>query len=267
MAIKFEERGLSSDWPGKVFCKQEASGETVRLHYHSSLEINILHDLRGTVNLGEYSFNLSGKQSIIIPPGEIHSYAIEPSPGGYVFVCQLSAPLLAPLVREDTLPDLYPPSSCSSKPLPEIQELIMEKQRFLTPVETARLLFTLLDTVSPQSSRRVLPPSSGGQLVGLKRVIDFVEWHYGERITLSQAAEIAGRSRSAFAEQFTLLTGTTFHRFLLQVRLEYSCIHLSRGQTVTEVAHSCGFTDASHFIKCFKACYRQTPLAFQKSIS
>jgi len=103
-------------------------------------------------------------------------------------------------------------------------------------------------------------------LGGLKQVIDYVEHHYGERITLSEAADIAGRSRSAFAEHFAALTGTTFHRFLLQVRLEYSCIHLSRGQTVTEVAHNCGFTDTSHFIRCFKACYRQTPLAFQKAV-
>ena len=41
MAFVFEERDITSSFPGKISRKDESRGESVRLHYDSSLELNL----------------------------------------------------------------------------------------------------------------------------------------------------------------------------------------------------------------------------------
>lgn len=271
MHMKFEETGLSKTYPGKIFRKDENKGEAVRLHYHSSLEINSLHGVSGTVRIGEYSFDLRNKASIVIPPGVLHSYHIDPSPGGSVDVYQISLPHMKHILNDSVLSAFFPRISCSSQALTEIERLFPEDGHKIDLLRTGRLLFTLLDSLEKEGSSEQIPKDNvyekvyGNQV--LKRVIDHVENHYAEKISLEETASLAGYSRSAFASMFLARTGSTFHRFLQQVRLDYSCIHLCAGESVTAAAHLCGFSDASHYIRVFKAQYGKTPLQYQKQMT
>ena len=95
MSFVFEERDVSPRFPGKISRKDESRGESVRLHYHSSLELNLFHRVEGTVTIGSSTFRLDPKETLVIPPGLLHSYRLEGSRGGRVDVFHLKLPALS----------------------------------------------------------------------------------------------------------------------------------------------------------------------------
>jgi AraC-like DNA-binding protein len=93
----------------------------------------------------------------------------------------------------------------------------------------------------------------------LREVVDYTEAHHHEAISLMQIAQVAGLSRSNFSRQFRERTGSTYHRFLVEVRVERAKQALLSGADVTAAAHEAGFSDASHLIRTFRSKTGMTP--------
>ncbi len=82
------------------------------------------------------------------------------------------------------------------------------------------------------------------------------------------AADQAGISRRYLVSLFTL-SGTTFNSELIRVRLERSAQMFRdprfRSLSVMDIALRCGFSDASHFSKRFRARYGWSPASFRQT--
>ena len=99
----------------------------------------------------------------------------------------------------------------------------------------------------------------------LKRVIDFMESHGEEPITLADLARIAGLSRMHFAAQFRKATGLRPHEYLLSRRVEKAKIMLQTSALpVVEVALTVGFNSQSHFTGVFKRFTGLPPLRWRE---
>ena len=94
----------------------------------------------------------------------------------------------------------------------------------------------------------------------LRRVIDYIDQHIGNQITLSQLAGAASMSPRYFCRFFYQMTHHTPIEYLNLQRIEYACYALSTtDEPVTEVAMNCGFNDLSYFIRIFKRYKGITP--------
>ncbi len=91
------------------------------------------------------------------------------------------------------------------------------------------------------------------QLKRFDRVFRYVEENYSQKITLTEAADMANMSRSHFCRSFKELTGKTFIEYVNFIRLNRAELFLSNSNmSVTEIAMCVGFNDINYFSRLFK---------------
>ena len=130
-------------------------------------------------------------------------------------------------------------------------------------------IITRLITVYVDSlSRRTERPSRGLQQWRLQRVLDYVDAHLADAITLADMAEVAGLTRMHFARQFRIATGIRPHEFLLRRRIHIAqnLLRSSRA-ALAEIALSVGFQAQPHFTTIFKRIVGETPHRWRIAIS
>jgi AraC-like DNA-binding protein len=99
----------------------------------------------------------------------------------------------------------------------------------------------------------------------LKGVFDHLSKHFSERITMRDAAVLAGMSSPQFARLFKRVAGTTFVTYLTHLRLSHGQQLLQEtDRTIAEIAASAGFADQSYFDKRFKKSFGNSPREFRE---
>lgn len=94
----------------------------------------------------------------------------------------------------------------------------------------------------------------------LKRVVDYIDNHLADKISLLDLAAVAGLSRMHFASQFRVATGLRPHEFLLRRRIRRAEELLQNGtMTIVEIALNVGFQTQAHFTTVFKRFVGHTP--------
>lgn len=89
--------------------------------------------------------------------------------------------------------------------------------------------------------------------------------HYAEDITLEDASSVAKMRDTYFSKKFRDVTGFGFKEYLTNIRIQHSAEMLTSGNlTVTQVALSCGFSDANYFGDIFKKKTGFSPRDFRR---
>ena len=98
----------------------------------------------------------------------------------------------------------------------------------------------------------------------MDRVLEYIEKHYREKLTLS---DIAGRfyvSESTISQTFRKKMGVSFYRWVTQRRLIAAKTLIEEGVLMEEVAEKIGFADYSTFYRAFKQEYGISPRQYRK---
>ena len=95
----------------------------------------------------------------------------------------------------------------------------------------------------------------------VKRVLRQLREQLGaaDELSLETLARTAGLSPSRFMHVFTESVGVPLRPYVLWLRLQRACGELMRGASVTEAAHSAGFSDAAHMTRTFRRMLGTTP--------
>jgi AraC family transcriptional regulator len=125
-----------------------------------------------------------------------------------------------------------------------------------------------------QVMRRFAPfcePSSPPRGMGgerLRRVLDYVEAHLGEEMTLAELADVACFSTYYFSRCFKQAVGMGLHQYVARRRVERAK-DLMRGTAhpLATIAHAVGFTDQSHFTSTFRRETGITPGKFRLALA
>jgi AraC family transcriptional regulator len=108
-------------------------------------------------------------------------------------------------------------------------------------------------------------PSPRGKLNAfqLRSVIDFIDAHLGEDVSLIALARQAHVSPFHFARLFRRTVGIPPHQFVLRLRTQRA-IGLMKSKTLSlaHIAAECGFHDQPHFTRVFRAVTGTTPAAY-----
>lgn len=133
------------------------------------------------------------------------------------------------------------------------------------------LLGTALASAAVAPRAAELPASSRRHRGGLapfqaRRLVEHIDAHLAERITLYQLARMAGLSTGHFSRAFKQTFGVPTHAYLIRRRVERAqSVMLSTQLPLSEVALACGLSDQAHFTRMFRRIVGETPNAWRRA--
>jgi len=110
-------------------------------------------------------------------------------------------------------------------------------------------------------ARGGLPPRA------LQRVLDYIEAHLEESISIQALSEIAGLSKFHFARTFKHSKDMTPHEYMVQCRVRRTQRLLTEtDMPLSEIALASGFSDQSHCARRFRQQTGITPSQYRRSM-
>ena len=104
----------------------------------------------------------------------------------------------------------------------------------------------------------------------LHRVLEFIEEHLNDDVSLSELSEAAGNlSRYHFARLFKQSTGYSPYQYFTRQRIRraQSMLRNKKLLSLGEIAFECGFRDQSTFSRVFRQVIGSTPKAYRDRVS
>ena len=118
-----------------------------------------------------------------------------------------------------------------------------------------------------QYSEKNTPSDTRASSDKLKQVLDYIELHYAEPISVSELAKLCYFSDYHFMRFFKKHMDMTCVEYINNLRLEKSVELFEQGNSsILEVSLSAGFHNLSYFHRAFKKKYHMTPLSFIKEL-
>ena len=109
------------------------------------------------------------------------------------------------------------------------------------------------------------PPTGDSALI--HRILEYMNAHYTEDITVKELAEMASMSEKNFIRYFHFNAGISPKRYLIEQRMKYATELLTDTEnSITEIAQLVGYSDPYCFSKAFRKYYGESPSACRKSL-
>lgn len=256
----------------RMWCLDAQLSEPSPWHGHDIYEFVAVRRTGGVLSTREGSLPLQTGDTLLVPPGCEHRFSLDADTGESIrvrLVCFTLADAKA----------FLSPQLVGRLPLAGGR---LTRARHDDPEALLSLAATIregLDDAAALSEwaslglmlachieRSAQPPAGtyGGRLLAL---IDWLDEHLEEAVTLEAAANRFGMSRSLLAREFRRHTGQSFVGYCNRRRLERAAGLMASGDTsVAEAAFAAGFANLSHFHRKFKSVYGMTPAAFRRKI-
>ncbi|MBQ3084926.1 MAG: helix-turn-helix transcriptional regulator [Clostridia bacterium] len=217
------------------------------LHLHKSYELVFVEKGTMTVHIAGTDYTVQAGEMAIIFPGQLHAYS---SPEHNI--CRLC------IFSPDYLPDLKAEHHPVFSIEPDTPDRLYKCRENRFAVKS--ILYGIAARYvqgAPFSA-----DAENGDLIC--RVVQYVEEHFAEEITLGKMAEELGYSYRYLSGVVNRCFHTTFPRVVNRFRIDYACRLLKKGGcTATEIAALCGFETQRNFNRCFKEITGKTPKEYK----
>jgi AraC family transcriptional regulator len=102
----------------------------------------------------------------------------------------------------------------------------------------------------------------------LRRVLEFMQHHYAEDLSIEQLSKEGGISRFHFIRLFKESFGVTPHQHLVRLRMGAAAKMLGNTDlSVQAIALKCGYLSTGHFSANFQKHFGQTPFIYRAKLS
>jgi transcriptional regulator GlxA family with amidase domain len=99
----------------------------------------------------------------------------------------------------------------------------------------------------------------------VETAVEIMERHVMSPYPISELAKKVGCSERELCRLFRRHGDTTPTEAWRDIRIEHGhWLLLNSDRSVTQIAYECGFADAAHFSRWFKACYKEPPDTFRR---
>ena len=114
------------------------------------------------------------------------------------------------------------------------------------------------------------PPPGESRPIYIERVnavIDYIETHLADDLSLATLAEVAHFSPYHFHRVFSTIVGETLSRFISRLRIERAATLLIQHpeRAITDIAVDCGLTNPSSFARAFKDSFGMSATEWRES--
>ena len=93
----------------------------------------------------------------------------------------------------------------------------------------------------------------------LNEVMNYIELHLNEKISLEETAKHFYVSVSTITQLFRQKMGTSFYRCVTQRRLIAAKVRIGNGESLEDVSRAVGFSDYSSFYRLYKKRFGASP--------
>ncbi len=99
----------------------------------------------------------------------------------------------------------------------------------------------------------------------LQIVIQFIEVHFNEPISLATLAELVNLRKEYLCTKFKQSMGQTISHFIQSIRIAHARIYLNQfpEKTIHEIALMCGFESSSYFCRVFRQFEKTSPQQYR----
>ncbi len=282
---------LQSYDPRQVMCrsdyeiahKRDTYLKDVELHHHDFYEVYFLVSGDVTYTIESRIYRVMPGDMLIISPRELHQVYIQPDMAPYErFVLWIDPKLLDGLSTEGT--DLTRCFNASVKNFSNLLHLQPEQRTAVCTLmediqaetESAGYgadlmrnslltrLMVLVNRIALQESIQQEDITYSSRVVA--DVINYVNLHYGEPLSLDGLAERFFVSKYHLSHEFNRHIGTSVYRYIQKKRLQIARQLLAQGQKPNKVSAECGFGDYTGFYRAFKAEYGIAPREYAVSV-
>jgi AraC-like DNA-binding protein/mannose-6-phosphate isomerase-like protein (cupin superfamily) len=270
---------LTSTGLGFSFIKKSRAVTNPQRHFHVWWEILYIESGERTFFYANRTLHITAGTFIIIAPGILHRALNPPDE-----VCSLyniyfgegtkalgkdSLPfnmLLPVLEKCDSCIGLLPAVQNQVTDLfARLGEELIGKQNGYEAMAWS-LIGEILVTVSRQKAERGIAMQPTSEMNGhIAAVIDYLNTHYSEEVTLGSTARRFGLSESHLSRTFKSATHFGFVEYVNSLRITKSCRFLSdTKKPVTEIAFECGFGSVTQFGRCFRELTGKSPREYRR---
>ncbi|MGS2763543.1 helix-turn-helix domain-containing protein [Sinomicrobium sp. M5D2P9] len=158
----------------------------------------------------------------------------------------------------------------------KITEEIMPKILKLSKIDSIDYfleLISILHDLATSRRQRLLSSSTSNfqnfeNSDKIKRVYEYVQKHYTQKISLNEVSELVNMSPVSFNRFIKKRTGKTFIDYVNDTRIGYATRWLiEKDLSVAEIAYACGFNNIANFNRVFKKLKHCTPTQYREEFS
>ncbi|MDF2499618.1 MAG: transcriptional regulator, AraC family [Anaerosporomusa subterranea] len=265
---------MKRDFPVDIHrSEHQRLGTVIECHWHENFEILYFEKGEAVIYCNSRPIQVGPGELIIINSNDVH-YCENLSPQLVYYVVEFDLSFIhsnqidlcqtkymTPLVQNRIL--FRNQIDRDSELLEEVRQLIFEYYRQELGYELAvkayiyRILVLLLRYYGEQTLSETEKDRQRRTLDRLTPVLEYIDYHYTEKLSLGQLSSLANMSPHYFCRLFKSLTGKSPTEYINHLRLNKAATLLQESSlNITEVAMSVGFNDSNYFSRQFKK-YKQ----------
>lgn len=265
------------EFPFNIYpCSIPLDFPAVPVHWHEEMELIVVKKGRGIIIVDRKPYEVRAGELMVVLPGQLHGIRRrrqeEMEYENIIFLPKMlmnpgedlcTAQFLVPLFGEETASPILVAEGTKEQAaflrcVEELDGLSRERPygyELAVKGKLYELLYLVLTVRRPIRAER-----PGKSREKIKALLEYVEEHYGERVTVEDGAAVCYYSQSHFMKYFRQYMGMSFVTYLNDYRLTRAAGFLIEGEeTVTAVAQRCGFDNLSYFNRLFRRKYGMTP--------
>lgn len=263
--------------------KRDSYLKDVELHHHDFYELYFLMSGDVTYIIESRLYHVMPGDMLLISPRELHQLCICPEMAAYErYVLWVDPQVLRRLSSAGTdlcgcfdanrpgygnLLRLSPEARTRIQVLMQWMHQESQSGGFGSEQLRESLLVQLLVCINRFAMQ------DGGQMEDMSRtnqavsrVIDYVNLHYGEPLSLDMLAERFYVSKYHLSHEFHRQVGTSVYHYIQKKRLQIARQLLAQDKKPSEVYSICGFSDYAGFYRAFKSEYGAAPREYVLSV-
>ena len=251
------------------------------MHKHEALEIVIPMQNAYKYIVGGKKYELNMGDILFIPPDILHEIECDYEGSRFIYLFNIDFVknffdysgfeefLKEPrLINATNNPEAYPKIY---EHFMEMNDLYFLYDNMLMEMSIYSHLLAIFGTLSLNMSKTepvcIMDDKERETYIKFKSLIQYVNTHYMDDLTLDYAATFVGFSKFHFSRLFKEYTDTTFYDYLTQRRIQAARNLLDNDNlSITEIAFKTGFNNLTTFCRSFQKQMGMSPTGFRNQL-
>ena len=246
-------------------------------HWQKEIELVYIRSGEASFHVADHSFTAHAGDLVICESGQIHysdSYNTSNHLDFLIFDTNLISSRFHnphfqnPLVTAAQLKE-FDLSESLQRIFKLVPEELDKKQPYYRDIVTSaiREFWFLLKRNLPREEQAKDASRRSRMLEDFQELLDYIDKHYADELTLEHAASKMHFSPSHFSKTFKKMMGMNYVTYINMVRIEQAIQLLSTNQyRMIDIALECGFSNIRSFNRTFKEITGYTPTEFSSQV-
>lgn len=256
---------------------------TFPIHTHAEYELNYIENAEGAQRVVGDSVEEVGKYDLVLITGRNLEHAWQTHHCTSEEIREITIQFAPDLLHESMLQKnqfqsirkmfeaarhgLAFPLSTIIRVRSLLTALTSEAQGFYSHINFLALMHELSLCPNPEvlSSSSFARSEQGNESERLRKIDNYLQQHYGDKISLDDMASLVSMNPVAFSRFFRQRSGKNFTDYVTDMRIGHVIrLLVDSNKTVAEICYACGFNNLSNFNRIFRKKKGCTPNEFRE---